>query len=88
MYVQSDVLLLADIFENFKNMHIKIYELDSAKFLSAPGLAWQAALKKAELKLDLLTDINMLLIVEKGFSGGICHTIYRYAQANNKYVKD
>ena len=88
MYVQSDVLLLADIFENFKNMHIKIYELDSAKFLSAPGLAWQAALKKAKLKLDLLTDINMLLIVEKGFSGGICHTIYRYAQANNKYVKD
>ena len=88
MYVQSDVLLLADEFENFKNMHIKIYELDSAKFLSAPGLAWQAALKKAKLKLDLLTDINMLLIVEKGFSGGICHTIYRYEQANNKYVKD
>ena len=85
MYVQSDTL--SDVFENFRNMCLEIYELNSAKFLSAPGLAWQAALKKIKVKLDLLTDIDMLLIVEKGIRGGICHSIYRYAKANNKYMK-
>ena len=88
MYVQSNTLLLADVFENFRNMCLEIYELDPAKFLSAPGLAWQAALKKTKVKLDLLTDIDMLLMVEKGIRGGICHSIYRYAKANNKYLKD
>ena len=68
-------------------MCIKIYELDPAKFLSAPGLAWQGGLKKAKVKLDLLTDIDMLLKVEKDIRGGICHSIYRYAKANNKYMK-
>ena len=56
LYVQSDTLLLPDVFENFRNMFLKIYELDPAKFLSAPGLAWQAALKKTKVKLDLLTE--------------------------------
>ena len=88
LYVQSNTLLLADVFENFRNMCLKIYELDPAKFLSAPGLAWQAALKKTKVKLDLLTDIDMLLMVEKGIRRGICHSIYRYAKANNKYMKD
>ena len=88
LYVQSNTLLLADVFENFRNMCLKIYELDPAKFLSAPGLAWQAALKKTKVKLDLLTDIDMLLMVEKGIRGGICHSIYRYAKANNKYMKN
>ena len=69
-------------------MCLKIYELDPAKFLSAPGLARQAALKKTKVKLDLLTDIDMLLMVEKGIRGGICHSIYQYAKANNKYMKD
>ena len=88
LYVQSNTLLLADVFENFRNMCLEIYELDPAKFLSAPGLAWQAALKKTKVKLDLLTDIDMLLMVEKGIRGGICHSIYRYAKANNKYMKN
>ena len=88
LYVQSNKLLLADVFENFRNMCLKIYEVDLAKFLSAPGLAWQGALKKTKVKLDLLTDVNMLLIVEKGIRGGISHSIYRYAKANNKYTKD
>ena len=57
-------------------MSLKIYELDHVKFISAPGLAWQAALKKTEVKLDLLTDIDMLLMVEKGIKGGICHAIH------------
>ena len=80
--------MLPDVFENFSNISIEIYELDTAKFLSAPGLRWQAALKKTKVKLDLLTDIDMLLMVEKGIRGGICHSIYQYAKANNKYMKD
>ena len=76
LYVQSDLLLLADAFENFRNMRLEIYELDPPKFLSPPGLAWQAALKKTKVKLDLLTDLDILLMVEKGISGRICHSIY------------
>ena len=60
-YVQSDTLLLADVFENFRNMYIEVYELDPALFLSAPGLAWQACLKKTDVKLKFLTDVDMLL---------------------------
>ena len=76
LYVQSNTVLLADVFENFRNMCINISELHIAKFLSAHGLAWQAALKKIKVKLDLLTDIDMLLMVEEGISRGICHSIY------------
>ena len=78
LYVQSDTLLLADVFGNFNPAH----------FLSAPELAWQACLKKTEVKLEFLTDVDMLLMVEKGIRGGIFHAIYRYAKANNKYMKN
>ena len=88
LYVQSDTLLLADVFENFRNMCIKVYELDPAHFLSASGLAWQTCLKKTEVELELFTDFNMLLMVEKGIRGGICHAIFRYAKSDNKYMKD
>ena len=88
LYVQSDTLLLADVFENFRNKCIKIYQLDPAHFLSAPGLAWQACLKKTEGKLEFLTKNDMLLMVEKGIRGGICHAIHRYAKANNKYMNN
>ena len=71
LYVQSDTLLLADVFENFRNMCIKVYELDRVHFLSLPGLAWQACLKKTNVKLELLTDYDMLLMVEEGIRGGI-----------------
>ena len=88
LYVQSDTLLLADVFNNFRNMCLKEYELDPAHFLSLPGLAWQACLKKTNIELELLTDYEMLLMVEKGIRGGICHSIHRYAKANNKYMKN
>ena len=67
-------------------MHYEIYELDPTHFLSAPGLSWQADLKKNKVKLDLLTDIDMLLTVEVQIQvrNGICHSIYQYAKANNK----
>ena len=88
MYVQCDTLLLADFFENFTDKCIEIYELDPAVFLSAPGLAWQACLKKTKAELELLANINLLLMVENGTRGGICQTIHRHAEANNKYMKN
>ena len=88
LYVQCDTLLLADVFENFRDKCTEIYELDPAHFLSAPGLAWQACLKKTKVKLELLTDIDMLLMVEKGIKGGICQATHRYAKANNKYMNN
>ena len=80
--------ILADVFENFRNMCLTIYELDPACFLTVPGLPWKAALIKTKVKLDLLTAIDMLLMVEKGIRGGICHSIYRHTKANSKYMKD
>ena len=87
-YVQSDTLLLAHVFENFRDMCIKVYELDPAHSLSLPGLAWQACLKKTNIELELLTDYSMLVMVEEGIRGGICHSMHRYAKANNKYMKN
>ena len=80
LYVQSNTLLLADVFENLRDKCIEIYELDPAHFLSAPRLAWQACLKKTKVKLELLTNINMLFMVEKGIRGRICQAIHRYAK--------
>ena len=88
LYIQSDTLLLADVFNNFRDMCLKEYELDPAHFLSLPGLAWQACLKKTNIELELLTDYDMLLMVEEGIRGGICHSIHQYAKANNKYLKN
>ena len=88
LYVQSDTLLLADVLENFRNKCLEVYELDPAHFLSLPGLALQACLKKTNIELELLTDYDMLLMVEEGIRGGICHSIHRYAKANNKYMEN
>ena len=65
-----------------------MYELDPAHFLSLPGLAWQACLKKTNIKLELLTDYDVLLMVDEGIRGGICHSIHRNARVNNKYMEN
>ena len=69
-------------------MYESIQTRSCSFFLSAPGLAWQVCLKKTDVKLELLTDVDMLLMVEKEIRGGICHAIHRYAKANNKYMKN
>ena len=86
LYVQTDTLLLADVFEKCRDKCIDIYGLDPSCFLSAPGLAWQACLKKTEVRLELLADYQMLLMIEEGIRGGICQSTQRYAKANNKYM--
>ena len=73
MYDQGDTLLLADVFETFGNICLKIYDLNPGHFFSVPGLAWQASLKKAKIKLELLTDIDMFLTLGKSIRGEICH---------------
>ena len=88
LYAQSDTLLLADVFENFRDKCNEIYELDPVYFVSATGLARQACLKNNKVKLELLTDYEMLLIFENGIRGGICQARHRYAKANNKYMKN
>ena len=88
LYVQSDTLLLVDIFEGFRNKCLKIYELDPAHFFLAPGLVWQAYLKKTKIKQELLTDADILLIIGKDIRDKICHVVHRNAKANNKLMKD
>ena len=88
LYVRNDTLLLADIFENFRMSCLENYGLDPTHFISLPGLAWQACLKKTNVELELLTDYDMFLMIEEGIRGGICHAVNRYASANNHYMKD
>ena len=88
LYVQNDKYLLADVLESFQNMCFKITEFDLGRFLTPPGLAWQVVLKKTKLILKLLTDIDMLMMLERGIRSGICYAIHRFAEAKNKYVKD
>ena len=88
LQAQSDTLLLADVFENVRDMCIKRYKLDPLYFVSALGLAWQACLKNTKVKLELITNYDMLMMVENGIRGGICQVPYKYAKANNKYMKN
>ena len=85
LYVQSDTLLLSDVFENFRNMCLNIYKLDPIYFVSAPELAWQAFLKRTGVKL---TNYDLILMIEKEIRGAICQATHRYAKSNNKYPKN
>lgn len=85
-YVTLDVTLLADIMENFRNTSIQAYELDPLHSYTCPGFAWQAMLKETKCRLELLTDIDMILMVEAGVRGGLTQSVTRYIKANNKYL--
>ena len=86
LYNKSDVLILADIFENFRNVCASNYDLDPAWYYTSPGLAWDAMLKATEVTLQLLIDPNMLLLVGKSIRGGISTISHRYGEANNPYM--
>ena len=88
LYLKSDVLLLADVFENFRKTCLKHYNLDPCHYYTAPGLTWDACLKETNQNLELLKDYYMLMMFERGIRGGITHISKSYAEANNKYMKD
>ena len=78
LYVQRDTISLTDVFGSFRNLCLHTYALDPAYFLSLPELAWQACLKHSGVKLELTSDIDMLLMLEEGIRGGICHSVFRH----------
>ena len=88
LYLKSDVLLLADVFEKFRTTCLHHYKLDPAHYYTSPGLAWDACLKQTGQNLELLTDYDMLMMFGRGIRGGITHISKRYSEANNKYMKD
>ena len=88
LYLKSDVLLLADVFEQFRKTCLKSYKLDPCHYFTSPGLSWDAMLKMTDVKLDLMSDVDMYQFIEKGMRGGISCVTHRYGSANNKYMQN
>ena len=87
LYLKSDILLLADVFENFRKTCLQYYKLDPCHYFTSPGLSWDAMLKMTDIKLELMTNIDMFQFIEKGMRGGISYIANRYGKSNNKYMK-
>ena len=88
LYLVSDVLLLTDVFENFRKTCMQYYKLDPCHYFTSPGLSWDAMLKMTNIKLELMTDIDMFQFIEKDMHGGVSYIADRYGNANNKYMKE
>ena len=87
LYLKTDVLLLADAFEKFINTCFDYYELDPCHYFSSSGFSWDAMLKMTGMELELISDIDMHLSIEKGMRGGISYIAKGHSKANNKYMK-
>ena len=87
LYSKSDVFLLADVFENFRRTCLQYYKLYPCHYFTSPGLSWDTMLKMADIKLELMIDVDMYQLIEKGMRGGVSYIANRYGKANNKYMK-
>ena len=88
LYLKSDILLFADVFESFRKTCLQYYKLDPCNYFKSPGLSWDAMLKMTDIQLELMVDIDMFQFIEKGMRGGISYIANRYGKANNKYMKE
>ena len=88
LYLQTDILLLVDVFENFRKTCIQYYKLDPCHYFTSAGLSWDAMLKMTDIRLELMVDVDMFQFIEKGMRGGVSYIANRYGKANNKYMKE
>ena len=88
LYLKTDVLLLTDIFKKFINTCLQYYKLDPCHYFSSSGLSWDAMLKITKIEVELISDIDIHLLFEKGMRGGISYIAKRYSKANNKPMTD